>query len=124
VLSSTEKQFQVVFRFSANYENNIFIDDINLYTKVLPQSLKERGLLILPTINKGQFSVWHYQQPTTLQAVSVFNEVGQLVWRKQFRSNAEKIIAVNLQGQAPGIYFVRMTYDDASRNFTQRIIRQ
>ena len=113
-----------MFRLGANYENNIFIDDITLYTKVLPPALKERGLLILPTVNKGQFSVWHYQQPTTLQSVSVYNEVGQLVWRRQFRSNAEKWIAVNLQGQAAGTYFVRLTYQDASRNLTQRIIKQ
>lgn len=124
VLSTTEKQFQVAFRLSANYENNIFIDDITLYTKVLPQALKEKGLLVLPTVNKGQFSVWHYHQPTDLQDVSVFNAKGQLVWRKQYRSNAEKLIAVNLQGKAAGIYFVRLTYQDAGRNLTQRIIKQ
>ena len=82
-LGTTEQQFQVVFRFSGNFENNIFIDDVALYTKTLPAQLKEKGYLILPTVTQNRFSVWHYQQPTTLRYVTVHTSTGQLVWQKE-----------------------------------------
>jgi hypothetical protein len=123
-LSSSEEQFTLYFRFSGNYENNVFIDDVNVYTKALPQRLKEEGVLILPTVTTSSFGVWHYQQPTTLRYVTVHNSAGQLVWKRDYNHNAEKYIAVDLSRQAAGVYFVNLGYDDKDRNVTQRIIKR
>lgn len=123
-LGSTEPQVNVYFRFTGNYENNIFIDDVTLSTKVVPRRLKEQGYLVLPTVNTGNFAVWHYQQPTTLRAVTVYNSAGQVIWKRDFNHNAGKYIAVDLSRQAAGVYFVNLGYDDKGRNVTQRIIKR
>jgi hypothetical protein len=123
-LGSTEEKFQLLFRFHGNYENNIFLDDINIYTVNVPVLLKQRGLLIAPTITRNQFGVWHYQQPTDLRSVSVYNSLGQLIWQRSYRNNADKYIAVNLQGQSAGIYTVHLQYENARQNVTQRIVKQ
>ena len=123
-LESNEEQFSVYFRFTGNYENNLFIDDVTLYTKVVPARLKEQGYLVLPTVTTGTFAVWHYQQPTDLRSIAVYNATGQLIWKSDFNHNAEKYIPVDLSRHAAGIYFVNLGYDDKSRNVTQRIIKR
>lgn len=123
-LGPAEQQFSLYFRFTGNYENNVFIDDVTLYTKVVPARLKEQGYLVLPTVTTGAFAVWHYQQPTSLRSVTVHNSSGQLVWKQDFNHNAGKYIAVDLSRQAAGVYFVNLGYDDKSRNVTQRIIKR
>ncbi len=122
-LSNSEEQFQLAFRFSGNYENNLFLDDVTLYTKVVPDALKQKGLLILPTVFQDQFAVWHYQQPVNLRFLSVYNAAGQLVYKKEYRSNADKYIPVNLSGKSAGIYMVHLEYTDAGQNVTQRIVK-
>jgi hypothetical protein len=122
-LGTSEKQFQVYFRFSGNYENNIFLDDVILYTKEVPQALKDKGVLILPTVFNNQFNIWHYQKPKALNYVKVFNSVGQLVWSKRFNNDANTLIDVNLSGKAAGIYFVKLEYQNSYLNVTQRVLK-
>lgn len=123
-LGESEQQFSLYFRFAGNFENNLFLDDVTLFTKVVPQRLKEEGLLILPTVNQGQFGIWHYQKPTGLRYISIHNASGQLVWKKDFNHNANTYIPVDLSRLAAGIYFVNLGYDDTGRNVTQRIIKR
>ncbi|HEX2533327.1 MAG TPA: choice-of-anchor J domain-containing protein, partial [Chitinophagaceae bacterium] len=89
---------QVVFRVSSNYENNIFIDNVDLRTKRLPERLKAQGFLLLPVPFRDRFSVWHLEPPTGLRTIRVFNTSGQLVWTRTFRNSSDKVIDVNLQG--------------------------
>lgn len=123
-LQSSEEQFSVYFRFTGNYENNLFIDDVTLYTKVVPARLKEEGYLVLPTVTTGSFAVWHYQRPIGLRHITVNNAAGQLVWKRDFNHNADTYITVDLSRQAAGVYFVNLGYDNKSRNVTQRIIKR
>jgi hypothetical protein len=123
-LDTAGQQFSVYFRFTGNYENNVYIDDVTLYTKVVPARLKEEGVLVLPTVTTGTFGVWHYQQPIGLRSVTVHNASGQLVWKGDYNHNAEKFITVDLSRLAAGVYFVNLGYDNKSRNVTQRIIKR
>src|SRR5688572_27625461 len=115
-LGSTETQFQIVYRFHGNFENNLFLDDINLRTQVLPAKLKTQGYLVLPNPFNTTFGIWHYQTPTTLKYINVYNSIGQLVWSKQFSSNAQRFIQVDLSKNAAGVYNVTLGYDDSNRN--------
>lgn len=124
VLGNSEAQFQVYFRISGNFENNVFLDDVVLETERVPEVLKEQGYLIYPTAAQTQVFIWHYQQPTDLTSIIIYNAAGQRVWLKQYRGNAEKIISVNLQGQPAGVYFIRMNYADGRKNITSRIVKQ
>jgi len=123
-LSNTESSFQISFRFSGNYENNYFLDDVNLYTKTVPQRLKDQGYLIYPTVFSNQVNIWFYQQPTDVQFINVYNSVGQLIWQRNFSGNADKLIPVDLTGKSAGEYFVHIGYSDNSKKIVQKIIKQ
>lgn len=123
-LGISEPQFQVYFRISGNYENNIFLDDIAIVAKEIPNDIKEKGYLIYPTIFSQQVSIFHYKEPSALRSIAVYNSSGQMVWKEQFNSNGTGIINVNLQGLAAGIYFVRMKYDDGRADIVEKIIKQ
>ena len=123
VLGNTEEQFQIYFRVTSNFENNIFLDDIELKTKSLPELLKEQGYLISPNPFKTNFSIWHYKPPTALQYVNIYTSTGQLVWSKKYTGNAEMIITVNLQDLASGVYIVNLGYSDDRKKVSQRILK-
>ncbi|HET9747023.1 MAG TPA: choice-of-anchor J domain-containing protein [Chitinophagaceae bacterium] len=122
-LSSTEPLLQVVYRFSGNIENNFYLDDINLRTQTLPQKLKNQGYLVLPNPFRSAFGVWHYQAPTTLRYINVYNSVGQLVYSKQFPAGGEKYVQINLGGRAAGVYTVNLGYEDSNRNVNVQVVK-
>src|SRR6185369_3746088 len=49
---------QIVFRNTNNNKNNIFIDNVNLKTRVLPGRLKREGVIVLPNPFSDNFTVW------------------------------------------------------------------
>ncbi len=113
----------VVFRVTNNYENNIFIDNVNFTTQTLPAQLKQQGYLVLPTAFHNTFTIWHYQTPTTVKYINIVNSAGQLVWTKQFNGNADRQIAIDLTGKAAGVYVVEVGYSDKNKNEVQRIVK-
>ena len=122
-LGATEPLFQVVFRFSGNMENNFYLDDVNIRSQVLPAKLKNEGYLILPNPFRTTFGVWHYQVPTNLRYINVYNSVGQLVYSKQFPGGGEKFFQVDLAGRAAGIYTVNIGYEDSNRNVNVQVVK-
>jgi hypothetical protein len=123
-LGKAEPQFQVYFRISGNFENNVFLDDVSILSKETPNALKEKGYLVYPTVFPKQFSVFHYKLPTHLSSIVVYNSIGQAVWKQQYNGNAENNITVNLQHLAAGLYFVRLNYDDGRSEVVEKIIKQ
>jgi hypothetical protein len=114
---------QVYFRNKNNFQNNIFLDNINLRTRTLPVRLKQEGFLVLPSPFTTQFTVWHYLTPTDLKFVSVYNSVGQLIWKADYSGDAPKLINVDLSNRAAGVYVVHLGYTDANKNKAVRIIK-
>jgi hypothetical protein len=114
---------QLVFRNTNNNKNNIFIDNVNLKTRVLPSRLKREGFLVLPNPFRNQFTVWHYQSPTDLRFISVYNSVGQLVWNKQFNGKAQKQETVDLSSRSGGVYIVWLGYTDGNHNTSVKVVK-
>ncbi len=114
---------QIVFRNTNNNKNNIFIDNVNLKTRILPARLKREGLLVLPNPFRSQFTVWHYQTPTDLKFISIYNSVGQLVWNKQFNGNGQKQETVDLSNRSAGVYIVWLGYTDGNHNTSVKVVK-
>ena len=121
-LSNPSVQF--VFRATTNNGNNIYLDNINVKAKTLPDQLKQNGYLILPNPFSSSFSIWHYQTPSTLRYVNVYDAIGRLVWAKAYAKNADKVIIVDLQGRPAGTYIVSLGYEDEYRNVTEKVIKK
>ncbi len=122
-LSGTEARFQLSFRFSGNFENNFFLDDINIRTQVLPAKFKTQGYLILPNPFRNVFAVWHYLLPTNLRYINVYNSAGQLVWSKQFPNGGDKYIQIDLSGRSAGTYTVSVGYLDKKSNINIPVVK-
>jgi hypothetical protein len=115
-------QFQVYFRFSGNFENNIFIDDVVISSKQRADNGDQKRYLLFPTVVPQQFTINHFE-PEKISSVSIFNLIGQRVWFKQYKNDASDIINVNLQGFAAGVYFVQFTYTDGHID-VEKIVKQ
>ncbi|MEI6946612.1 M43 family zinc metalloprotease [Paraflavisolibacter sp. H34] len=123
VLDSSEAFFQLYFRLSGNSGNNVFLDDVQIVTRSVPQQLKENGVLVLPTVFRDGFAIWHYQPPANLAYAVVYNAAGQAVWRQEFRGDAQTFIRVDLPRQPAGVYFVKLGYTDSRHTITRQVIK-
>ena len=114
---------QIVFRNTNNNKNNVFIDNVNFKTRILPARLKREGLLVLPNPFRNQFTVWHFQPPTDLKYISVFSSAGQLVWSKQFNLTASKQEIIDLSTRSSGVYIVKLGYADPNHNISLKVVK-
>jgi len=118
-----DNDFQVYFTMKGNKQNNMWIDNINIYGQILPARLKYQGYLIYPNPFTSTFLIHHsaVEPPVDLQSVVVYNAAGQQVWSKQFNGNAARQITVDLKGQSNGIYVLKMIY--SNRTVIERIVK-
>ncbi|MGN6532195.1 MAG: choice-of-anchor J domain-containing protein [Ginsengibacter sp.] len=115
------KDFQIYFVDKGNKQNNLYIDNINLYGVTVPQLLKEQGYLFYPNPFHNQFYIRNYQVPVNLQAAHIYNSVGQLIWSKAYNGNAYTLMPVDLSGAAPGVYIIKLQY--TNRTVVQKIVK-
>jgi hypothetical protein len=115
--------FQLYIAAKGNKQNNMWLDNINITSKTLPQKLKDQGYLIYPNPFNGSFLIHHsaVEPPTDLQSAQVFNAAGQLVWDRRYNGNADRQITVNLKDMARGMYILKLMY--TNKTVVERIIK-
>ncbi|MEO9021326.1 MAG: choice-of-anchor J domain-containing protein [Ginsengibacter sp.] len=116
------QNFQIYFVAKSNGQNNLYIDNTNIYGVTLPALLKQQGYLIYPNPFKQQFLIRNYQVPVTLRSAHIYNSMGQLIWTKEYNGNAYTQMPVNLGNAPSGIYFLKLQYTDKS--VVQKIIKE
>lgn len=116
------QDFQVSFTAKSNQQNNLYIDNINLYGLTVPKRLKEQGYLIYPNPFKQQFTIRNYEVPVTFQSASIYNSFGQLVWTKNYNGNGYREEEVDMAKFASGVYIVKLKYTD--KTVVEKIIKQ
>jgi hypothetical protein len=114
--------FQIYFINKGNKQNNLYIDNINVYGITVPALLKEQGYLIYPNPFSQQFFIRNYQVPVNLQSAHIYNSFGQLIWKKEYNGNAYTQMPVDLSGAPPGVYIVKLQYTDKS--VVQKIVKE
>ena len=114
--------FQVYFVFKGNKQNNLYIDNINLYGITVPARLKRQGYLIYPNPFHQQFIIRNYEVPVTLQSAHIYNSVGQLMWSKESNGKAYTLMNVDFSGPPPGVYILKLQYTD--KTVVQKIVKQ
>lgn len=108
-------QSNVLFtiRNTNGYENNIYLDDINLRTVTINPYLKAEGILITPNPTNGNIVVQFYPQPTNLKALQIFSIAGQKVAEVAIGSGqANNTYNLNISKYAAGAYVVRAVFSD------------
>jgi hypothetical protein len=113
--------FQLYFIDKGNKQNNVYIDNINLYGITVPERLKQQGYLIYPNPFHQQFFIRNYEVPVNLQSAHIYNSVGQLIWSQTYNGNAYTQMPVDLGNVEPGVYFIKLQYSDKS--VVQKIVK-
>jgi hypothetical protein len=127
--SGTTKQYmQVVFRNTTNWENNIYIDDVNIVVRDVNPILRAKGVMVTPNPFRDKFSLQYYDPPENIEYINVYNQVGQLVWQKRIALGRSTTIPtpgyqeINLGGMSSGIYIVQIVYRSRDTD-TFRVIK-
>jgi hypothetical protein len=111
----------LAFRNTNGYQNNIYLDDINLRTVRINPNLKRQGFLITPNPTSGVIAVQFYPQPANLKAIQVYNLTGQKISEVVVNGNANNYYSINITNHAAGIYVVRAVFTD--RSVTRKIVK-
>lgn len=110
----------LVFRNTNGYENNIYLDDINIRTVTINANLKSKGFLVTPNPASDAVTVQFYPPPAGLRAIQVFTMSGQKII--QIPVNGQiNTYNINLGRYAPGIYIVTAVFAD--RILSKKIIK-
>ena len=112
---------QLFFVAKSNRQNNLYIDNINIYGINLPQRLKDQGYLIYPNPFLNSFVIQHRFPPINLQKITLYNSLGQAVWEKIIDGQASSLITVNVGNISPGVYMLNLTYKD--KIIIQRVVK-
>ncbi len=110
-----------VFTNTANRGNNIYIDNINLFTKIIPAKVKQDGFMIAPNPFHNNFIVQHYLAPTELRGIGVYNAVGQQMMMMNYNGNADSYINVDMSRFAAGVYTVRLIY--TNKTVSRKVVK-
>ncbi|HEY0273253.1 MAG TPA: T9SS type A sorting domain-containing protein, partial [Chitinophaga sp.] len=115
-------RYQVVFRNITNYENNIYLDNINIVTRGVNPLLQEKGMLYWPNPTTGPVTIAFLNLPTDLQNFAVYDGSGRLVMTRPASAiGANNRITFDLVNEANGVYFVKLIYRD--RKKTIKIVK-
>lgn len=111
------------FRHVNGFENNVYLDDIELREiKVLP-NLKAKGMLVYPNPTRGDFRVQFYPQPNDLKALLLYDSRGALISKTEIPDgSASNTYHFNLGRQAAGVYILKALFAD--RVEIRRIVKQ
>jgi len=103
----------ITFRNTNGYENNVFLDDINVRTVIVNPNLKKQGFLVTPNPTSGTIAVQFYPQPSGLRAIQIFNLMGQKLEEININNGqANNYYSFNLSKYAAGTYIVRAVFSD------------
>lgn len=97
----------LAFRNTTGFENNIYLDDVNLRTVTVNPNLKARGFLVTPSPTSGLVAVQFYPQPTDVKAIAVFNMSGQKI-AETIPNGQSNYYTLNITNAAAGAYMVRV----------------
>ncbi|MBX3254588.1 MAG: choice-of-anchor J domain-containing protein [Chitinophagaceae bacterium] len=121
-LAGQHSSFTVQFRGINGYGNNIYLDDINIYSRELPPALKSNGFIIAPNPTTGLLTIQHYPSASRLKGIAIFSSTGQLYHKASYSTaNAVNYIPVDMRSAAAGVYFIKLIYTD--KTVTKKIIK-
>ncbi len=115
------QNFQVYFVNKGNKQNNLYVDNINIFSVTRPPRLTSQGYLIYPNPFSTSIVIQHLQAPQNLRSISVYNSVGQLVSQQQYNGDASTTIITNLSKLSRGVYIVKLSYTD--RFVVERVLK-
>lgn len=112
----------IAFLNTTENENNIYLDDINVYKKTVNPNLKAKGFIVTPNPASQSVAVQFYPQPSNLRGVELYSFTGQKVAEVIVGSGqAMNYYRFNIGHLAAGVYVVRAVFTD--KVVTQKLVK-
>lgn len=111
----------IAFRNTNEFENNIYLDDVNVYTKVINPNLKAKGFLLTPVPVGNIVTVQFYPQPTNLRSMAIYSILGQKLYEINTGSGAGNFYQFDMSRNGAGTYIFRATFSD--RVITRKFVK-
>jgi hypothetical protein len=103
--------FQFAFRNTVNFENNIFIDNVNFAPKAVNARLKSKGFMVSPNPTyDGNLYIQHYPRNPDLRSIALVSSIGQTLKTWRFPSGGDNTINIQVNGYPAGVYNLVLTY--------------
>ncbi len=103
----------IAFLNTTENENNIYLDDINVYTKAVNPNLLARGFIVTPNPASQSVAVQFYPQPSNLRGIELYSVTGQKLAEIIVGSGqAVNYYTFDISRYAAGIYVVRAVFTD------------
>ena len=112
---------QLRFRNIEYFDNNLYIDNIKLYTKYIAPGVKEKGYAIYPNPVNDYLTIQHLTAPSNLQSVRVVSSIGKIVMVKNYNANTTREMQINTTTFANGVYILQMIYSD--KTITEKFVK-
>ena len=108
------------FRHITDYENNMYVDDINITSVVGTEEYgMKKDIEIFPNPTGGIFTIAALSGIGNQYSIEIYNLFGENIYSERINSDRAK---VDLSNQQSGIYFLKVKTETES--FTQKIIIQ
>jgi hypothetical protein len=112
----------IAFLNTNEYENNIYLDDINVYTVTLNKNLKDKKFMITPNPTTGGITIQFYPNPGYVKAINIFDISGQKVATQIINSMGRGSYYFDLTRVISGMYIVQVVTED--KVLTQKVIKR
>ncbi|OQP61569.1 hypothetical protein A3860_32045 [Niastella vici] len=115
-------QILVAFMNTNQHENNIYLDDINVYSVSINTNLKAKGFMITPNPTNGKIAVQFYPNAGYVKGINIFSSTGERVASRIINAAGSSYYGFDLSAYASGVYVVQVVLGD--KVITQKVIKR
>jgi hypothetical protein len=102
-------------------ENNIYLDDISIYSTSINPNLVSQGFLVTPNPATDAITVQFFPYPSALKAVVLYNTAGQKIAEQPAKGNVTGRYSFNIRPLANGVYYVQAIFAD--KKLTSKVLK-
>jgi hypothetical protein len=115
-------QILLAFANTNQHQNNIYLDDISVYSISISANVKTKGFMITPNPTSGRVAVQFYPNPAVVKGINIFSSTGQKVASHVVNGASSGTYGFDLSKMASGVYIVQVVLGDGV--ITQKIIKR
>jgi hypothetical protein len=118
---SSATNAMIRFRNITQYENNLYLDDININSSTVgvTELTENHSISIYPNPGTGMFNIDLRSEAKNMK-LTVYNAVGQVVSSTESKNVTSGVYTLDLAGKRAGVYWVSVQLDD--KILTERIV--
>ncbi len=112
----------LAFSNTCRQENNIYLDDINVYSLTIDPVVKAKGFVISPNPTRGRINIQFYPNAALVKGINIFTGTGQRVSSLKVNAPGSHIYSFDMSRFASGVYIVQVVLGD--KVITQKVIKR